>query len=65
MSGHSHNSSAVGVEIARKSAVAKQAHLEKGWPMTPDRAAELLADLVFVMLMLLLFVWVGLWTFVQ
>jgi hypothetical protein len=65
MFGHNHNSSTVGAEIARKRVVAKQAHLEKGWPMTLDRAADLLADLVFVMLMLLLFVWVGLWTLVH
>ena len=33
--------------------------------MTRERVADLLADLVFVMLVLLLFVWVGLWTFVN
>lgn len=40
--------------------------LEKRWPgITGDQAADLLADLVFVMLMLLLGAWIGLWTFVH
>lgn len=40
--------------------------LEKRWPgISSDRAADLLADLVFVMLMLLLGAWIGLWTFVH
>ena len=39
--------------------------LEKRWPgIKGDRAADLLADLVFVMLMLLLCAWIGLWTIV-
>jgi hypothetical protein len=33
--------------------------------MPADRVADLLADLVFVTLMLLLFAWVGLWTLVH
>lgn len=46
--------------------LARETRLEKHWLMiTPDRAANFLADLVFVMLMLLLFVWIGLWTFVH
>ena len=65
MSGHKHNSSTAGAEIAGNRVLPKEVVLTKHWPMTPDRVADLLADLVFVMLMLLLFVWVGLWTFVH
>lgn len=55
----------VGAEIAGDRALVRETRLEKRWRMKPDRAANVLADLVFVMLMLLLFVWVGLWTFVH
>jgi len=65
VSGHNHSSSTVGAEIAGNRVLGKEALLEKRWPMRMDRVADLLADLVFVMLMLLLFVWVGLWTFVH
>ena len=66
MSSHNYSSSrTVGAEITGNRVLPKEAVLTKRWPMTPDRVADLLADLVFVMLMLLLFVWVGLWTFVH
>ena len=67
MSSHNYSSSRrVGAEITgNRVLLPKEAVLTKRWPMTPDRVADLLADLVFVMLMLLLFVWVGLWTFVH
>ena len=52
----------VGAEIAGEQVLARQARTAKRWLMTQDRAADFLADLVFVTLMLLLFVWVGLWT---
>ena len=63
-----HNNSTsrtVGADITSNRVLPKEAVLAKRWPMTPDSIADLLADLVFVMLILLLFVWVGLWTFVQ
>ena len=64
--GHNHTTSrSVRTEIARNRLFVKEAVLEKVWPMTRERVADLLADLVFVMLLLLLFVWVGLWTFVN
>jgi ribosomal protein L22 len=54
----------VEANIAR--VLASQARTEKRWwPMTQDRAANFLADLVFVTLMLLLVVWVWLWTLVH
>ena len=65
MSRRNHSSSRVAAEIAGDRVLAKEAHLGKRWPMPPDRVADLLADLVFVTLMLLLFAWVGLWTFVH
>ena len=66
MSRYNYSSSRrVGAEITGNRVLPKEAVLTKRWPMTPDRVADLLADLVFVMLMLLLFVWVGLWTFVD
>ena len=66
VSGHNHSTSrTVGADIAGNRVLPKEAVLAKRWPMTPDSIADLLADLVFVMLILLLFVWVGLWTFVQ
>ena len=66
MSRHNHSTSkAVGAEIVGNRVLAKESLLERCWPMGPDRIADLLADLVFVMLMLLLFVWVGLWIFVD
>ena len=66
MSRHNYSSSRrVGAEITGNRVLPKEAVLTKRWPMAPDRVADLLADLVFVMLMLLLFVWVGLWTFVH
>ena len=66
MSRHNYSSSRrVGAEITGNRLLPKEAVLTKRWPMTPDRVADFLADLVFVMLMLLLFVWVGLWTFVH
>jgi len=66
VSKHNHSTSeAVGPEIVRSRVLAKESALEKRWPMGPDRVANLLADLVFVMLMLLLFVWIGLWSFVH
>ena len=66
MSRHNYSSSRrVGAEITGNRVLPKEAVLTKRWPVTPDRVADLLADLVFVMLMLLLFVWVGLWTFVD
>ena len=66
MSSHNYSSSRrVGAEITGNRVLPKEAVLTKRWPTTPDRVADLLADLVFVMLMLLLFVWVGLWTFVR
>ena len=55
----------VGAEIAGEQVLARQARTAKRWLMTQDRAADFLADLVFVTLMLLLFVWVGLWTLVH
>ena len=63
VSGHNHSSSTA--EIAGNRVLGKETLLEKRWPMRMDRVADLLADLVFVMLMLLLFVWVGLWAFVH
>ena len=65
MAGHNQSASrTIGVEIDR--VLSAKTGLEKPWQwITPDRAADLLADLVFVMLMLLLFVWIGLWTFVN
>lgn len=66
MSGHNQSASrTVGAEIAGDRVLTRDARMEKRWQMTRDRAANFLADLVFVMLMLLLFVWVGLWTFVH
>jgi len=66
VSKHNHSTSeAVGAEIVGSRVLAKESVLEKRWPMAPDRVANLLADLVFVMLMLLLFVWIGLWTFIH
>ena len=66
MSSHNCSSSRrVGAEITGNRLLPKEAVLTKRLPVTPDRVADLLADLVFVMLMLLLFVWVGLWTFVD
>jgi hypothetical protein len=66
VSRHNYSSSRrVGAEITGNRVLPKEAVLTKRWSMTPDRVADLLADLVFVMLMLLLFVWVGLWTFVH
>ena len=66
MSRHNYSSSRrVGAEITGNRLLPKEAVLTKRWPVTPDRVADLLADLVFVMLMLLLFVWVGLWTLVD
>ena len=63
---HNHTTSRpVRTEIARNGLFIKEAALEKVWPITRERVADLLADLVFVMLVLLLFVWVGLWTFVN
>jgi hypothetical protein len=59
MTSHKHSS------IAGNRVLAREAHLEKRWPMPADRVADLLADLVFVTLMLLLFAWVGLWTLVH
>ena len=55
----------VGAEIAGEQVLARQAGTAKRWLMTQDRAADFLADLVFVTLVLLLFVWVGLWTLVH
>ena len=52
MSRRNHSSSRV-AEIAGDRVLAKGAR----WRMPPDRVADLLADLVFVTLMLLLFVW--------
>jgi hypothetical protein len=65
MSRRNHSSSGVQSEIAGNRILAKEAHLGKHWPIPPDRVADLLADLVFVTLMLLLCVWVGLWTVVH
>ena len=66
VSGHNNSTSrTVGADIAGNRVLPKEAVLAKRWPMTPDSIADLLADLVFVMLILLLFVCVGLWTFVQ
>ena len=66
MSRHNYSSSRrVGAEITGNRLLPKEAVLTKRWPVTPDRVADLLADLVFVTLMLLLFAWVGLWTFVH
>jgi hypothetical protein len=59
-------STTVGAEIAGDRAPARETRLEKRWRLVPkDRAADLLADLVFVMLILLWFVWVGLWTWIH
>ena len=64
MSGHNPKSSRT--ETAGEQVLAREARMEKRWRlMTQDRAAEFLADLVFVTLMLLLFLWVGLWTLVH
>ena len=64
MSGHNQKSSRT--ETAGELVLAREARLEKRWRlMTQDRAADFLADLVFVTLMLLLFVWMGLWTLVH
>ena len=56
----------VGANIAGEQVLSRRVRSEKSWwPITQDRAVDLLADLVFVTLMLLLFVWVGLWTLVH
>ncbi len=64
MSGHNQKTSRT--ETAGEQVLAREARLEKRWWLiTQDRAADFLADLVFVTLMLLLFAWVGLWTLVH
>lgn len=67
MTGHQQKDSRIiGASLASERVLARQARAEKRWwPMTGDRAADLLADLVFVTLMLLLFVWVWLWILVH
>ena len=66
VSGHNQSASkTVGAEIAGDRVLTREACLEKRWQMIPDRAANVLANLVFVLLILLLFVWVGLWTLVH
>ena len=65
MSSGNQGSSRVEAEVAGNRVLAKEAHLGKPWSMPPDRVADLLADLVFLTLMLLLFVWVGLWTVIH
>ncbi|MCI0422920.1 MAG: hypothetical protein L0312_27465, partial [Acidobacteria bacterium] len=56
----------VGAQMAGGSASAQVLRLEKRWQkMTTDIVINLLADLVSVMLVLLLFAWLGLWAFVQ
>jgi hypothetical protein len=63
---HQKGSRIVGAKIAGEQVLARHAHTERPWWLiTQDRAADFLADLVFVTLMLLLFVWVGLWTLVH
>jgi len=59
VSGQNHEgSTSVGAEIAGEQV--------KRWRLiTEDRAADFLADVVFVILMLLLFVWMGLWMLVH
>ena len=62
--GQQNGSKAIGTEMV--SNLAKQEHLDKrGLTLTLNRAANLLANLVFVMLVLLLFVWIGLWSLVD
>ena len=59
-------SGAVGADICGDRVLTRETGLEKRWQIiTPDRAANFLADLVFVMLILLLFVWIRLWTLVH
>ncbi|MCI0623550.1 MAG: hypothetical protein L0387_18140 [Acidobacteria bacterium] len=60
------DSKLVGAQMAGGSASAQVLRLEKRWQkMTTDIVINLLADLVSVMLVLLLFAWLGLWAFVQ
>jgi hypothetical protein len=55
----------VAAEVADDRDLSPKLRMEKRCPLiTGDRAAELLADLVFAMLMLLLCAWIGLWTLV-
>ena len=62
--GQQNASRAVGSEMV--SNLTKQERLDKrGLTVTLNRAANLLANLVFVMLVLLLFVWIGLWSLVD
>ena len=63
---HSTNPAKTNAEIAVGRVVVGETRWgQRGQTKTRERAADLLADLVFVMLLLLLFVWVGLWTFVR
>jgi hypothetical protein len=67
MTGHQQEDSRiVGANIAAEQVLSRRVRTGKSWWLiTQDRAADLLADLVFVTLTLLLFVWVGLWTLVH